>query len=273
MGSSSSLYLLQPVEYLKPLVFSLFGLHSYHSYCSPLNHLDFSHTYFLWCTEPQTAKDSLVEILTIHTTTEELVWKGFSAILAKFNFADSGKCWAGTASALERTRDRDNVEEKKKNLGYRCHCLCCHQGDERSGAALSYNSSVGVLFVFFFYLLILCQCSTVNSHSVYDLLYPQIFFLKKISTASCSQSSIYIVVDFYIDVELCAISDWITSCFFKPHLQLLRILILIISPSIPVIPPNHMLLENLISMFSSSLSTLLMRILSNSELRNKWSFL
>lgn len=179
MGSSSSLYLLQPVEYLKTLVFSLFGLHSYHCYCSPLNHLDFSHTYFLWCTELQTAKDSLAEILTIHTTTEELVWKGCSAILAKFNFVASGKCWAGTASALERTRDGINVEEKKKNLGYCCHCLCCHQGVERSGAALSYYSSVVVVVVFF--ICLFCVSVVLLTH-IQFMIYciPKYFFLKKI---------------------------------------------------------------------------------------------
>lgn len=58
-----------------------------------------------------------------------------------------------------------------------CHCLCCHQGDERSGAALT----VTALMAFFFFLVFftLCQCSTVNSHSTYDVIPPNIFSEKK----------------------------------------------------------------------------------------------
>lgn len=121
-----------------------------------------------------------------------------------------------------------------------------------------------------FGLLILSQRSTANAMIYYI---PKYFFWKKYSSASCSPSFICVVVGFYLDVESHPISDWIMSCFSKSHLQLVRILILIISSSRPVAPPNPVLLGNLISMFSSSLSILLMRILNNSELRNKWSFI
>lgn len=58
---------------------------------------------------------------------------------------------------------------------YFCQCLCCHQGDESSGAAfLQFPIFWGFIWLFCDRVVPLAQLV----HLAYDLSYPQMFFLK-----------------------------------------------------------------------------------------------
>lgn len=74
MQSSSSPYLQQPCGCC--LLFPSLGFTALITIMFSLNHLHFSHTYFLSHTEPQTAENSLAEMLTVRSTAEGLLQKG-----------------------------------------------------------------------------------------------------------------------------------------------------------------------------------------------------
>lgn len=125
------------------------------------------------------------------------------------------------------------------------------------------------------YLFILWLYSTVNSHSAYDLSYPQVFFFPK-KTLFRHLFLIFSLDSCWIYILMWNLTLFLIELWFEKNrtfVQVLRILILIISCSKLLTSPNHMLLGNRITCSLSTLSILLMRPLNNSEIRNKWTFI
>lgn len=124
-----------------------------------------------------------------------------------------------------------------------------------------------------------CKHSPINSHSAYEVVSLNIFFFlkKEAKTKQKTQPkyhhqfsplSLYAVVDPRLGLKACALSGCIMFCSFKLHPQLFGISVMTLSQH----TCDHCK-PYLISMLSSSLSVLFMRILNNSELRNRLPFL